>query len=98
MSQVSHAVRVVSRLARHAHLGSGPRLISVGEQISAALSAGSDKRTPVAPVAPFADDPQESWPAEVRTVSGPCCRKAPFAQLVCPFPPSRPAGRPFPHG
>jgi hypothetical protein len=31
-----------------------------GEQFNAVLSAGSDTRTPVAPVAPFADDPQRS--------------------------------------
>ena len=52
------------------------------KQINAVLSAGSDTRTPVAPVPPFADDPQGSWLAEERAASAPCCRKAPFAQRV----------------
>src|SRR5580700_8741475 len=72
-------------------------LDAFGEQINAVLSAGSDTRTPVARVVPFADDPQGSWPAEERTASVPCCRKALFAQPVCPFPPTRPVGLPFPH-
>jgi hypothetical protein len=71
-------------------------LDALGEQINAVLSAGSDTRTPVAPVAPFADDPQGYWLAEERAASGPSCRKAPFAQPVCPFPPTRPVGPPFP--
>ena len=43
-------------------LGSGSS--AFGEQINAVLSAGFDTRTPVAPVALFADDPQRSWLAE----------------------------------
>src|SRR4029077_19241910 len=39
-------------------------LDAFGEQINAGLSAGLDTRTPVAPVALFADDPQRSWLAE----------------------------------
>ena len=72
------------------------RSTAFGEQISAVLSADFDTRAPGAPVAPFADDPQGSWPAEERTAFGPCCRKASFGQPMCPFRPTRSVGPPFP--
>src|SRR5690348_13844526 len=85
--------------ATHSFRLSGQRmgLDAFGEQINAVLSARSDTRTRVASVAPFADDPQGSWLAEERTASAQSDRKAPFAQPVCPFPPTRPVGPPFPH-
>jgi hypothetical protein len=39
-------------------LGANLHAQPFGELINAVLSAGSDTRTPVARVAPFADDPQ----------------------------------------
>src|SRR6478752_10860402 len=78
-------------------LGANLHAQPFGSLINAVLPAGSDIRTPVARVAPFADDPPWSWPAEERTASVPCCRKAPFAQPARPFPPTRPVGPPFPH-
>ena len=56
------------RATRWLFLRLQPR-VRLGRRIASARGSlwGFDTRTPVAPVAPFVDDPQRSWPAEVLT-------------------------------